>query len=332
MSRNRVFFSFASLLLLVAVFILIVPTLVTPDLLEPDRIDSSFIEFQRQQLFNTHPENFAAIDSTIFFSPTDLNLKYSNITVFTADSLKLNGWYISADDTNANTILVLHDWNESKILKLNFAKQMHDRSFNVMLIDLRAHGNSEGKIFSPGILSVSDIKAVLDTVFAIPFSNHVAIFGSGLSSGIALQSALYDGRADALVLQCPFNNFSEWVKKYSKKKWGPGSFIFQSVLQRKLEEQMLMPLKDFNLTSISKLVETPMLFIVAGDDDLYNPIDSYAVYDSSAAEKKDLFLIKKTTRENIELEGGEQYFNTIGAFINTVLPKRVIKTRNRKMT
>jgi len=332
MNRNRVFFSFASLLILVAFFILIVPTLVTPDLLQPERIDSSFIEFQRQQLFNTHPESFESIDSTIFFSPADLNLEYSNISVLTADSLKLNGWYISADDSNANTILVLHDWNESKILKLNFAKQMHDRGFNVMLIDLRAHGNSEGKIFSPGILSVSDIKAVLDTLFAIPFSNHVAIFGSGLSSGIALQSALYDGRADALVLQCPFNNFSEWVKKYAREKWGPGYFIFHSVLQRKLEEQMLMPLKDFNLSGISKLVETPMLLIVAGDDDLYNPMDSYAVYDSSAAEKKDLFLIKKTTRENIELDGGEQYFNTIGAFINTVLPKRVIKTRNRKMT
>src|SRR6185436_12069370 len=138
MSRNRVFFSFASLLLLVAFFILIVPSLVTPDLLQPDRIDSSFVEFQRQQLFNTHPESFEAIDSTIFFSPADLNLEYSNITVWTADSLKLNGWYISAGDTNANTILVLHDWNESKILKLNFAKQMHDRGLNVMLIDLRA--------------------------------------------------------------------------------------------------------------------------------------------------------------------------------------------------
>jgi alpha-beta hydrolase superfamily lysophospholipase len=217
-------------------------------------------------------------------------------------------------------------------MKLNFAKQMHDRGFNVLLIDLRAHGNSGGNNFSPGILSVSDVKAVLDTLLAIPFSNHIAIFGSGLSSAIALQSALYDGRADAIVLQCPFNNFSDWVKKYARQKWGPGYFIFHSVLQRKLEERMLIQLKDFTLAGMSRLVETPLLLIAAGDDRLYNPLDSYTVYDSAAAEKKDLFLIKKSTHENIELEGGEQYFNTIGAFINTVLPKRVIKTRNKKMT
>ena len=332
MNRNRVFFAFASLLLLVAVFIFIVPSLVTPDLIQPQRIDSTYIEFQRHQLFNSNPENFESIDSTIFFNPTDLGMEYQDITVLTADNLKLHGWYINSGDTNANSILVLHDWNESKIVKLNFAKQMHDRGFNVLLIDLRAHGNSEGKSFSPGILSVSDVKAVIDTLLAIPFSNHIAIFGSGLSSGIAMQSALYDGRADALVMQCPFNSFSRWVKKYARQKWGVGEFIFHSVLQRKLEDMMLMRLTDFNLSSLSKLVETPMLLIAAGEDNLYSSVDSYAVYDSSSAEKKDLILVKTATHDDIEVEGGEAYFNTIGSFINGVLPKRVIKTRNKKMT
>jgi alpha-beta hydrolase superfamily lysophospholipase len=332
MNRSRFFFSFAAVLVLTAVFIFIVPSLVTPDLLQPQRIDSSYIEFQRQQILKSNPENFESIDSTILFNPADLGMEYSDISVLTADNQKLRGWYISSGDTNANSILVLHDWNESKILKLNFAKQMHDRGFNIMLIDLRAHGNSGGNNFSPGILSVSDVKVMLDTLLAIPYSNHVAIFGSGLSSGIALQSALYDGRADALVLQCPFNSFSEWVQKYSRRKWGAGSFIFHPVLQRKMEDLMLMPLKDFNLAEIGSFVETPMLLVAAGEDDLYKSIDSYAVYDSSRAEKKDLILVRKATHENIELEGGEYYFNTIGAFINGVLPKRVIKTRNRKMT
>lgn len=332
MNRNRIFFSFASLLLLIAVFIFILPTIVTPDLIQPERIDSAYVEFQRHQLFNTDPDNFESIDSTIFFNPTDLGMEYENITVHTADNTELRGWYISSGDTNANSMLVLHDWNESKILKLNFAKQMHDRGFNVMLIDLRAHGNSGGKYFSPGILSVSDIKSVIDTLLAIPFSNHIAIFGSGLSAGIALQSALYDGRADALVMQCPFNRFSEWVKKYARQKWGAGDFIFLSVLQRKLEQMMIMPLNDFNLATMSKLSETPLLLVAAGEDNLYSSVDSYAVYDSSSAEKKDLILVKKATHENIELEGGENYFNAIGAFINSVLPKRVIKTRNKKMT
>src|SRR5690349_16984160 len=151
--RNRIFFAFASLLILIAVFILLVPSLVIPDLLEPQRIDSTYLEFQRQQAFQEQPSNFASIDSTIFFNPGDLHMEFSNMDVMTPDSLLLRGWYISSGDSNANTFLLLHDWNESKIMKLNFAKQLHDRGFNVCLFDLRAHGNSGGSIFTPGILS-----------------------------------------------------------------------------------------------------------------------------------------------------------------------------------
>ena len=332
MNRNRVFFSIASFIGGIGAFILLVPSLVTPDLIQPDRIDSLYIEFQRMQAFNDQPANFASIDSTIFFNPGDLGLTYSDFNVRTRDSLLLRGWFIASGDSNSNTILILHDWNESKILKLNLAKQMHDRGFNVCLIDLRAHGNSDGTLFSPGIITVGDIKSVLDSLLANPLTNHVAIFGSGISAGIALENALYDGRADALVLQSPFNDFSEFIKKYAQKKWGLSQFIFYPILQRKLEEMILMPVKNLNLSVLSTLVETPTMLFATGPDEFYSPSYAYSIYDSSAAEKKDLFLVRKSNHENIEIIGGEPYYNAISEFLNQMLPKKIVKTRNKKMT
>lgn len=332
MNRNRVFFSFASLLGCIGVFILIVPSLVTPDLIQPKRIDSLYMEYQRMQIFNDQPGNFASIDSTILFNPSDLGLEYRNFDVNTPGGLVLRGWFIPVNDTNANTILVLHDYDESKILKLNLALQMHDRGLNVCLVDLRAHGNSDGHLFSPGITSVSDVKCILDSLLNMDVTNHIAIFGSGVSAGIALQSALYDGRTDALVLQCPYNDFEEYARNYAARKWGSSRFIFYPILKRKLEDMMLMPLKSLVLSNFSGLVETPMLFLAAGADESYLPVDAYAVYDSSLAEKKDLFLIRNSTHENIELTGGEQYYNAIAEFINHAIPRKLIRTRNRKMT
>ncbi len=332
MNRNRIFFSFASVLGIIAVFIMLSPSLVAPDLLEPERIDSLYLEYQRRQAFMDQEENFDSMDSTIFFNPGDLKIPFKDFDVRTADKLLLRGWYMQSDDSAANTLLILHDWNESKIQKLNFAKQMFDRGFNVCLIDLRAHGNSDGKIFSPGIGSVRDLKSILDSLLANPLTNHIAIFGSGISAGIALQNALYDGRADAIVLQCPYNSFYEFVKLYSYKKWGFTSFVFFPVLKRKLEKMIMMPLKNLHLSNFSKLVETPTLVMAAGIDEYYPALDSYAVYDSSAAGKKNIFLVKKSTHETIEPVGGDKYYNVIAAFINTSIPKKVIKTRNKKMT
>lgn len=332
MNRNRIFFSFASILGIIAVFILWIPSLVTPDLIQPLRIDSVYMEFQRQQAFANHPENFNAIDSTIFFNPEDLNIEYSNFDVKTSDNKILRGWYIASADSNSNTILILHDWNESKIQKLNLAKQMHDRGFNVCLVDLRAHGNSDGVIFSPGIGSISDVKCILDSLLSNSKTNRVAILGSGISAGIALQSALFDGRADAIVLQCPFNSYKELVIKYSEKKWGATSFILFPVLKRKLEKIIKTPIENLHLANFSKLVDTPTLLIAAGDDSFYPPIDAYAIFDSSAAVKKNIYLVKKSTHETIEMVGGDQYYNAIAEFISLAIPKKVIKTRNKKMT
>ena len=79
MSRNRIFFAFASILLCIATFISLTPSLVNPDLIQPQRIDSMFIQFQRMQIYNEQVTNFVSIDSTIFFNPEDLGMILNKI-------------------------------------------------------------------------------------------------------------------------------------------------------------------------------------------------------------------------------------------------------------
>src|SRR6185295_3568785 len=92
-----------------------------------------------------------AVDSQFYYNPGDLNLRYENFNVRTSDWQTLRGWYIASDDTEAITLLLIHDLSESKIAYINFISQMHDRGLNVCVVDMRAHGNSDGTTFSPGI-------------------------------------------------------------------------------------------------------------------------------------------------------------------------------------
>src|SRR5205807_2567971 len=121
----------AFLLLFTAAFIFLSPSLVMPALIYPQRIDSLYIQFQKEQYLKLHPNEGAVADSLFIFNPSDLGLKYEPFNIRTIDSLVLKGWFIPADNTEAVSILVLHDWDESKIMKLNFAKQMHDRGFHI---------------------------------------------------------------------------------------------------------------------------------------------------------------------------------------------------------
>jgi pimeloyl-ACP methyl ester carboxylesterase len=51
---------------------------------------------------------------------------------------------------------------------LDMAADLHARSYGLVLLDLRAHGDSEGDISTLGVKEVRDIRAALDFLHAQP--------------------------------------------------------------------------------------------------------------------------------------------------------------------
>jgi len=321
----------AFLLLAIAAFILFSSSLVLPDLIYPQRIDSLYVQFQKEQFLKEHPNNEATADSLFIFNPADIGLKYQPFDVKTTDGLTLKGWYIPADDSDAVSLLVLHDWNESKIMKLNFAKQMHDRGFHIYLVDLRSHGNSGGQVFSPAVTSVNDVKNIMDGILNRNSTRPLVLMGSGISSCIAIQSAVIDGRFDAIVLQCPVVSFTKFLKAYSEKKWGIFNHVFYSILKRKEEDIIKHPMDQLDMTMFVDSITLPTLLIGVDDDPFYSPFDCYTLYEKLGSEKKDLFLVDKATHENIEIAGGDQYYNRIAEFINNAVPKKQVRVKSKKL-
>ena len=79
-------------------------------------------------------------------TPGDYGLNAKGLSVKTLDGLTLSG-YIIKSNTNIQkgTIILLHEIRSNKEHFLPLAKRLADSSFNSVLIDLRAHGDSEGK-------------------------------------------------------------------------------------------------------------------------------------------------------------------------------------------
>jgi len=331
MSLNKFFYSIASLLLLLAAFMFCSPFFVAPDLIFPLRVDSIYVKYESEKNAKSAPRDSLGRVLPILYNPSSLNVHYENVTVRTIDGLTLNGWYVASGDSEANTLLIIHDLSQSRINYLNLAKQMYDRGLNVCLFDMRAHGTSGGTEFSPGMVAVSDIKNILDFLVDKPETNHIAIFGNGIGAALAIQLASMDGRCDALIAQSPFTDFSDYVERYSKRKWGRMSQVFHIVLERALERRLQYELTDLDLSEIVKYVKVPSLFICSDNDEIVPPIQTYAVYDSSGAKEKNLILVKKAGHDNFELFGGEDYYNAIAGFIVNAIPKKTKETRFKKL-
>lgn len=320
---GRIFYFISSLFFLAGAFIFLSPILLIPDLIYPVRIDSTYLTFHASLDGNN-------VDSMLL-NPTDVGLEYSDMKIITNDNLQLNGWYVSAEEKKANTILIFHDLNESKILYIDHMKQFHDRGFNVCVFDLRAHGNSEGNEFTPGLPSLNDAVQMIDSVIAKKSTKHLVLMGVGVGAAIAMQAVVYDTLCEGLVLQSPFNNYENYLERYSRSKWKTMRKIWLPVLKRRSEELLQFPLKDLDLTLITTYTNIPSLFIIGSDDERVYTSETLQVYDASVTEKKELFLVRNAGHQNIAKAGGESYYNRITAFINSTLPKEQKSTRFKKL-
>jgi alpha-beta hydrolase superfamily lysophospholipase len=319
---GKVYYFVSAFLFLSGAFILLTPMLLTPDLIYPERIDSTYIVFHAQQLSDR-------LD-TLLLTPKDVDLKYEDISV-TSDGIQLNGWFVQSTDTPANTVIIVHDLNESSILYLDYLKQFHDRGLNVAIFDLRAHGSSGGTEFSPGLPAVNDLHLITDSVVAKNSTKNIVFYGSGIGAAIALQAAVYDERCKGLVLQSPFNTFENFVERYSTLKWGRMSSFWLPVFKRRLTKLLQYPISELDLRHIATYTPLPVLFIIGSDDDKVFTSETLQVYDASVSDKKELFLVRNAGHDNVAKAGGESFYNRITAFIVNAMPKEQKISRYKKL-
>lgn len=322
MNINKLFYSFSSLILLIAAFIYLSPALISNDFIYPIRIDSTYIRYHSNQ---------NNLSDTTLLNPGNEELIFQDLNILSSNGLELQGWYVPTIDTPANTIVIIHDINQSKIMVLDHIRQLHDRGFHVYAFDLRAHGTSEGTTFTPGLSAVEDMKVIIDSLLQKQETKHIILFGMGIGSAIAMQTAIFDGRCDGLILQSPFNNLSTYLNRYAFKKWGPMKYLWYPIFEKKVKKLLQYPITELDLTRIASFNTTPTLFITAGQDDEIFTSETLQVYSASAAEKKALFLVREANHYNIAVVGGEKYYNKIANFIQTILPKPSKKTRFKKL-
>lgn len=93
---------------------------------------------------------------TSLLHPRDLGISYEEITLKTAEGLKLSCWLLPAKGNPKGTIIHLHGVSECKIVGLPLAKRLHEHGYNVFLYDSRRHGDSEGKFCTYGFYEKHD--------------------------------------------------------------------------------------------------------------------------------------------------------------------------------
>lgn len=135
---------------------------------------------------------------------------YQDIKLATTDGLKLDAWIISVPNAKG-TVAMFHGHGSKKSAILEEAKSFRTLGYNTLLIDFRAHGNSEGNTCTIGANESDDVKAAYDYL-SQKGEKNITLWGISMGAS-AVSKAMNDYllTPNKIILEMPFGSLSDAV-------------------------------------------------------------------------------------------------------------------------
>ena len=92
--------------------------------------------------------------------PTEVGLKYKDISFVTEDGIRLKGWWIPVRGSD-KVVIQLHGHSGSIDPDIQYLPELHQHGYHVLMFDFRGHGRSEGKVVTFGYLERRDVLAAV---------------------------------------------------------------------------------------------------------------------------------------------------------------------------
>ena len=236
-------------------------------------------------------------------TPKDFGLEYQEVsipTVFDNDSSKkLFGWLLPIKDSQA-TVIILHGWGGNAEWMLPIAKPFYQAGMNVLLIDSRCHGNSDGAMFSSLPRFAEDMGSAINWLKDKhpQRSQKLALVGHSVGAGAVLLEASRRKDIDAVISISAFAH-PEWMMKRYLGSFPIPQFIITIILSY---VQWLIGLRFASFAPIATVctINVPVL-IVHGKADTIVPIeDAYAIMKHCPEPHLTLFEVDDAGHESVD--------------------------------
>lgn len=126
---------------------------------------------------------------------------YEKVLFKSRDGLTLFGWYMPG--RNRTAVILVHGLGGSGLAMAAYADPLVDAGYGVLLMDLRAHGSSDGDTSTYGVLEACDVAGAVDYLLSRGDidSGKIGALGISLGAQAALRGALQSEAIRALVLE-----------------------------------------------------------------------------------------------------------------------------------
>lgn len=215
---------------------------------------------------------------------------YEDVTVTTADGLKLVGWYVPS--RNGAAIIAQHGYKGDRGGLVVTATLLQRHGYGVLLSTIRAHDQSEGDLITLGKEEMKDFEAWYQYLLTCGDvdPHKIGILGESMGGALSIKYASQNPNIRAVVAHSAFANFDDTVKKGVALMTGLPPFPFAPMIVFWAEREAGIDTSEIDTTQWIKGISPRPVFILQGGQDDHISIDSGEKLYEAAGEPKVLWF------------------------------------------
>ena len=239
--------------------------------------------------------------------------EYETVQLITRNDLNIEAWYSSVDSSKG-TIILFHGISSNKSFLIPEAAEFRKSGFNVMLVDLRAHGNSAGNTCTLGFLESEEVKLAYDYAMS-RFSKKIFLFGVSMGA-VIIAKAIYDYglKPEGVIMEMPFASLHDYMKARARTLGFPeqpfGALVtFWTGLEQGYN--------GFNYVAsrYAEKINCPVLMQWGGKDNFVLQSETEEIFEHIASPNKTLVLYNNAGHESLLNNEPEKWINEIHEFL-----------------
>lgn len=248
---------------------------------------------------------------------------WEKVWVTAPDGTNLRGTYIENAEPTRDTVILIHGLFQNRTMCLPYISMYRNLGYNVLLIDLRGHGESGGNHTGWGLSEQGDMAAWMNWLQQKNSHMRVGLHGISLGAAMALLYAGSDAGKNLsfVVADSSYGNIialgQEKLREAQADKWTiRGYKILDPFFQGAMWYHTGKLVADIEPAQAVKRITVPVLFLHGSDDQLVPVQTAKSLYDNCQSPDKDIYVFGHSGHAvGIATNSGE-YRETVTTFVS----------------
>jgi len=247
--------------------------------------------------------------------PSHYGLPYREVSIPTVRGKRLFGWFIPVE-TTAPTVIILHGWGANAELMLPLAAPLHKAGFNVLTMDARGHGRSDGDTFSSLPRFAEDLGCAIDWLKAYSDTPSIALLGHSVGAGAVLLEASRRKDISAVVSVSAFAHPEWMMQRYLNRFHTPRLLSYWII--RYVEWVIGHQYEAIAPMNTARRLGCPVLLVHGKADKVVPVEDAHVIHKNAGSERVELLLVDDAGHESVDKI--EEQSHHLTGFLSRVMP------------